>query len=67
MRIGVMAIAICVLASCAPYKQDESSETSYYDSRTSTGSNIPKKGSAIIVDKSVVADQIGRQGGSPVR
>ena len=67
MRIAVLSIALCVLAACAPYKQDDSAETSYYDSRTSTGSNIPKKGSAIIVDKSVLQEQVGRQGGSPVR
>lgn len=67
MRIAVLSIALCVLAACAPYKQDSSADASYYDSRTSTGSNIPKKGSAIIVDKSVLEEQIGRQGGNPVR
>ena len=64
MRVAVLLIALSVLAACAPYKQDESADTTYYDSRTTTGSNIPKKGSAIVVDKSVVTDQVNRQGGT---
>lgn len=64
MRIAVLSIALCVLAGCAPYKQDPGAEATYYDRSTTTGSNIPKKGSAIIVDKSVVEQQVGRQGGT---
>jgi uncharacterized lipoprotein YmbA len=66
VRVVVLLIALSVLASCAPYKQDETADTNYYDSRTTTGSNIPKKGGtgAVVVDKSVVADQINRQGGT---
>ena len=68
MRSSVLAVSIaCSLMACAPYKTDPSAEKAYYDSRTSTGSSIPKKGSAIIVDKSVIEDQINRQGGMPVR
>ena len=52
--------------ACAPYKVDPLAETAYSDNRTSTGSNIPKKGDAVIVDKSVIEDQIHRQGGWPM-
>lgn len=66
VRLSVLSLALCMLAACAPYKPDPSADVRYYDSRTSTGSNIPKKGSAIIVDKSVVEEQISRQGGNPI-
>ena len=64
MRVVVSLIALSILAACAPYKQDASADTTFYDNRTTTGSNIPKKGSAVVVDKAVVADQINRQGGT---
>lgn len=54
------------LAACAQVPADPNAETSSYDSRTTTGSNIPRKSTgAVTVDKSVAQDQIfGRQGGT---
>ena len=67
MRIAVALLPLCIVAACAPYKQDPNAETSSYDSRVTTGSNIPRKGSAVIVDKSVIEDNLGRQTGNLVR
>ena len=54
------------LVACAQAPADPNAEAaSSYDSRTTTGSNIPRKSTgAIAVDKSVAQDQVGRQGGS---
>ncbi len=54
---------LSTLAACAPYKSDDT-ETEFYDRRTSTGSNIPKKGGAVVADKAAVVEQMNRQGGS---
>ncbi len=65
MRIVVSLLLLSVVAACAPSKQDPNADPVYYDSRTTTGSNIPRKGtSAVVVDKSVVEEQFNRQGGS---
>ena len=68
MRGSVLAMfAGCGLVACAPYKSEESGGKAYYESRTSTGSNILKKGDAIIVDPSVLEDQMRRSNGGPAR
>jgi hypothetical protein len=65
LRIAVaLALPLCFAAGCAPHKQDPNAETSTYESRITTGSNIPRKGSAVIVDKSVIEDNLGRQSGT---
>ena len=65
MRFVVSILMLCAVAACAPYTPDPTADTSFYDSRTTTGSNIPRKSTgAVVVDKSVLQDQVNRQGGS---
>ena len=65
-RLIVSLGLVSTLAACAPYKSEDA-EADTYDRRTTTGSNIPKKGGAVVVDKSVVSDQQMRQGGTVFR
>ncbi len=65
MRFAISVLSLSAVSACAQYTPDPNADTSFYDSRTTTGSNIPRKSTgAIVVDKSIVADQVGRQGGS---
>ena len=64
-RLTVSLALLSSLAACAPMKADEPADTDASDRRatTTTGSNIPKRGSAVVVDKAVIQDQINRSGG----
>ena len=65
MRFVVALLPLSLLAACATTPADPLADTSFYDSRTTTGSNIPRKGtSAVIVDKTIVQEQLNRQGGT---
>jgi hypothetical protein len=64
LRIVVSFLSFCILAACAPYKTDPNAESVSYDNRIRTGSNIPRKGSAVVVDKAVLEEQMNRQGGT---
>ncbi len=65
MRFVVSLLPLCMLAACAVPNPDPGAETSFYDSRTTTGSNIPRKSTgAVIVDKSVLEGQLDRQSGN---
>ena len=62
MRNVLLVLSLGLVAACAPYKQGADAESPYYDSRVTTGSNIPRKGTgAIVVDKSAVQDQLDRR------
>ena len=63
MRVVISLFCLSLVAACA-VPQDPNQETASYDRNTTTGSNIPRKGSATTIDKSVVQDQQIRQGGS---
>ena len=63
MRLVVSLSCLSLVAACAA-PQDPNQEAASYDRGTTTGSNIPRKGSAVTIDKSVVQDQQIRQGGS---
>lgn len=65
MRFVVTLLSLCLLAACAAQNPDPTADISFYDSRTTTGSNIPRKSTgAVIVDRSVVENQMNRQGGN---
>lgn len=65
MRFAVSLLLLCTVVACAPITPDPNAEATFYDNRTTTGSNIPRKSTgAVVVDKSIVQDQVGRQGGS---
>ena len=66
MRFVLSLTLLGSLVACAQVPADPNAETtSSLDSRTTTGSNIPRKSTgAVMLDKSVAQDQLGRQGGS---
>ena len=65
MRFVLSLLLLGSVVACAQAPADPNADASFYDSRTTTGSNIPRKSTgAIVVDKSIVQDQVGRQGGS---
>lgn len=62
--IVVSFLSFCILAARVPYKTDPDADSVSYDHRVRTGSNIPRKGSAAVVDEAVLEEQLNRQGGT---
>ena len=62
MRFVLALVLLGTVVACASVTPDPNADATFYDSRTTTGSNIPRKSTgAVVVDKSLVQD---RQGGS---
>ncbi len=63
--VSIAALVACVLLSaCAGPDSNSARANAYSQDRVTTGSNIPHKGQAVVVDSNTVQDQINRGAGS---